>query len=259
MRYTTKIAWCLVPVASLVMLAFALALPAHAEPAAPGADSDGMLLSEQRGGDRELRSRRHAGHLFSPRRDHRFISIQVGTRSMGGDDFDGTTFYAGEDEIFLVPNLDDATFYGVYFDFRNGYWGGGIGYSRASHDWSFAGIPADPADATSHFVDFDFRAHALPRQPIQPFLLLGFSLNGIRVEDGKARAGSDSLENLSMWGLGLNYGAGVDYYIGHRVKLTGGARWHVNGYNSISGQDLDEGLTCHGVNYYLSVGLGLDR
>ncbi len=258
MNFLKKMAVWIVPFTLTMILAWALPLPAAA--GGPGDDdSDSPLFSQQGGGRSQQRARQHAGYRFPPKRDYRFLTIQVGTRSMGGDDFDGETFYSGENDLFLVPKMNDATFYGVYMEFRNGPWGGGFGYSRASHDWSFAGASAEPADATSHFIDFDFRGYALPRSPIQPFLLLGFSFNGIRVEDGKVDLVDTRLDNLSMWGLGLNYGAGVDYYLGRRLKVTGGARWHLDGYNSISGNDLDEGLTCSGVNYYVSVGLGLDH
>ncbi len=85
----------------------------------------------------------------------------------------------------MIPKLDPADFVGFYVDFREGMLGGGFGYSRAIHEWSWLGASADPAKATSHFVDFDARFYAFPSREFQPFGLLGFSFNGIRVEDGK--------------------------------------------------------------------------
>ena len=223
-------------------------------------DSDGRLLSEGESGSPGRRGnwRNGSNFLFPKGSNSRFLSIQIGERHMGGDDFEGTTFYTSDTELFMIPKMDPATFLGLYMEFRDGIMGGGIGYSRAAHDYSWSGLDFAPAQATSHFVDFDFRIHALPDRVVQPFGLLGFSFNGIRVEDGKYNAVNDTFSDLSMWGLGLNWGAGVDYYPPGAFKLTVGARWHANSYNSISGEDLDDGLICTGVNYYLSVGFNID-
>ena len=218
--------------------------------------SAGTLLSAGESGYPDIPAR-GPDYLFPRNQEYRFLSFQVGQRSMGGDDFEGDTFYSSDTELFMIPDMKDAPSYGVYLDFRQGYLGGGIGYSYSSHEWSFLGAEAEDARASAHFVDFNIRLHLLADRPIQPFGLLGFSLNGIRVEDGKHEATTDSLKNLSMWGFGLNWGAGVDFYPSRRFKLTGGARWHVNGYNSISGNDLDEGLSNWGVNYFLSLGVGI--
>ena len=204
------------------------------------------------------------GDLFPKRAKNRFISIQFGRRSMGGDNFDGRTLYTGESdyvgesETFLVPEIEPALFFGLYVDFRRGPFGGGFGYSRASHDWSFLELQKSPAKATSHFVDFDLRYHVFLDKALQPFVLLGISGNGLRVEEGKIKIESGELGDLGIFGMGLNYGAGADYYLGRTVKLSGGVRGHLDRYNSISGHELDEGMICSGVNYYLSVGFNID-
>lgn len=248
-----------------MMIAAILVVSLAPDPSAAGDGfwwnrSDDRLLSQSESGypDIGAGSRDRSNTLFPRGVTTKFISIQVGERSMEGRDFEGRTFYTSDSEVFMVPKIDPATFFGLYVDFRDGAMGGGIGYSQAAHEYSWLGLPAEPSQATSHFVDFDFRFHLFPDKELQPFGLLGFSFNGIRVQDGKYNILYDSFSDLSMWGLGLNWGAGMDYYLKGKFKLTAGARWHLEAYNSISGQDLDEGLICNGVNYYLSVGINID-
>jgi opacity protein-like surface antigen len=197
-------------------------------------------------------------YLFPRGTTIRFITVQVGERSMKGSDFDGGTFYTGGDELFMIPKMESAIFFGLYMDFRQEQLGGTIGYSRAAHDISWAGLSLKPDQATSHFADLNFRFYARPSGAIQPFGLLGFSFNLIRMENGKYNAASDTFSDTSMWGAGMNWGAGVDYHAGRNIKLTAGARWHKLGYGRISGHVVGDGVTCKAASYFLSVGFNLD-
>lgn len=246
-------------VAVLVLLACVMATGSPAQTGSLLSEEEGTLLAPEFGTGQSRADRlNREGYYFPKRGTYRFISFQVGRRTMGGSDFDGETFYTGDNEIFFIPEIEDAMFYGVYFDLRSGILGGGLGYSYAQHDWSWGGEDVPDAKVKTHFIDFDFRIHVMSRQAFQPFALLGFSFNGIQVEDGRARLDSETWDDLSMWGVGLNYGVGADWYHGRKVKVSGGARWHWDGYNKISGNELDEGLQCNGVNLFLSVGIGVD-
>lgn len=245
--------------AALLLIGCAMGLEAQAQTGSILSGDDGTYLAPGFGtGESRADRLNREGYLFPKRGTYRFISFQFGRRTVGGSDFDGTTFYQGSDEVYFVPEIKDGNFYGVYLDFRSGIFGGGLGYSFSSHDWRWGDEDVPDAKVKTHFVDFDFRMHVMARQAIQPFALLGFSFNGIQVEDGKAVSGSDAWHDLSMWGFGLNYGAGVDVYSGRKMKFSAGARWHWDGYNSISGNELDEGLTANGVNLFVSVGIGVD-
>lgn len=222
------------------------------------AQDEGTFLAPEAGSGQSRADRlNREGYYFPKRGNYNFISVQVGQRTMGGSDFEGETFYTGDNEVFFVPEIEDAVFYGLYWDVRSGIFGGGMGYSFASHDWRWGDEDVPDAKVKTHFIDFDFRIHLLARQAFQPFALLGFSLNGIQVEDGRARLDSETWDDLSMWGVGLNYGVGADWYHGRKVKVSGGARFHWDGYSKISGNELDEGLQCTGVNLFLSVGIGV--
>jgi hypothetical protein len=245
-------------VAAVVVTCFLLTPNAFSSEAGFDWDrSDQTYLAAQddgySGGSGNSRTR----YLFPKRQKHLFFSIQFGERSMEGDDFEGETYYASDTERYLVPNLEPATFYGLMVEGREDWMGYQIGYTYAKHEYSWLDIPI--ADATTHFIDFNFMFYAMSTRSIQPFGMLGFSLNGIRIQDGKIDLLNNKFLDSSMYGAGLNYGVGVDYYLGIRAKLTAGARWHYNPYNSISGQELDEGLDATGHQYYVSVGLNTHR
>lgn len=215
--------------------------------------SDQTYQSAQTAGVGDAAGRLRPRYLFPKQQKHMFFSVQFGERTIEGDDFDGSIFYTSDTELYLVPKFEPANFLGLMVEGREDWLGYQIGYSRAKHDYSWGGIPA--GQATTHFIDFNFLFYAMATRPIQPFGMLGFSLNGLRIEDGKYNAVSDEFFDSSMYGAGFNYGLGVDYYLGIRAKFTVGARWHYNGYNSISGQDLDEGLKATGYQYYVSLGI----
>ena len=107
--------------------------------------SDDRLFSEGESGYPDIGAgssgRSHV--LFPQGRTTRFISVQVGQRSMEGGDFEGDHFYHSDTELFMVPKMDPATFLGLYVDFRDGAVGGGIGYSQAAHDYSWLGLSAE--------------------------------------------------------------------------------------------------------------------
>ena len=186
----------------------------------------------------------------------RFISVQVGTHSLGGDDFNGTTYYADAEHLYIVPQCAPGKSYGIGLEFKEKWYGGNLAYTHASQEYGWGGF-TNLGTTTNHVINCDLKVTPLPGSAIQPFALAGFFWNLLRVEDGKYNARSEDLEDETMYGPGINLGGGLDYFIGGKLKLSLGLTWHRAHYGAISGVELDEGLSVSGTNYYLSTGFML--
>jgi hypothetical protein len=174
---------------------------------------------------------------------------------MGGEDFKGDTYYSAMDgSLYFVPNIDSGSAFGIALSIRKKWYDNECSYTRASYDWGWGGVP-DWGKVTRHTANVNIKVFPLAAAAIQPFALAGCFWNWLTVEDGKYDGQSESMENESMNGLGFNFGGGVEYYVGRVMRISGGFTWHKTFYNTISGIDLDKGLSPSGVDWYFSTGV----
>lgn len=187
------------------------------------------------------------------------VGVQAGSRSMGGEDFDGNLVLrghgdqAGTDDETLVPRIEPAVLYGLAVDARSGSWGVAIGYAQAHHDWSWKGQAMAPARVLSRIAHLDVRAHVLAARRIQPFVQMGFLYSGIKVEDARTDIASNVSSAVTFKGWGVHGGSGVSVYPARKLKLTVGIRWSYGLYDRASGRTMDRSLLCAGLDVFLSV------
>ncbi|HEY5037706.1 MAG TPA: hypothetical protein VIJ93_01385 [bacterium] len=141
-------------------------------------------------------------------------------------------------EVDLIPSLAQNFGFGVLVGHREEAYAMEVSYLQSNHLASFGPAiltgPSGPSTFTGtaqesavyNSVNVDFKRYFLTELEIQPFLNLGVSFPWMVVPN----AAEDSLGNfssLTLAGLGLNVGIGVEYYLTPNFSFLAGAtqRW----------------------------------
>jgi hypothetical protein len=172
-------------------------------------------------------------------------------------DFDGTqefVFYpsATTAEADGVPSLDNGYGFGVLLGQREGAYAGEFSYIQSYHTGTFTGPPAlSPGTgentAIYHVISLDFKRYFFTKLQAQPFVSLGVNYTWIDIDNASALVdftttpGTTVREgSLSLEGIGLNLGAGLEIYMGEGFSLVGGAYERFTGYSGITGIERQE-------------------
>jgi hypothetical protein len=153
--------------------------------------------------------------------------------SFGGETFDGQSAYMreGGEEIVILPKFEGAqNVLRAVGGYRSGFGAFEFSYDRTTHDGTFLG---QPTEATFHVLNFDERIYVLPKQRIQPHVLLGASIPWLKIKDGSFL--DPDLGDASFRGFGLNTEAGVTVYPHPRVGISTGYRFRMMWFDSASG------------------------
>jgi hypothetical protein len=181
-----------------------------------------------------------------------YLGVTGNYNTIGGD-FDGKTVEGSFNEVVAVPKVDDALGVGIVLGYRAQKGAIELSYVRSQHDTTFLGYPL--GDATYNTINVDGKYFFNSDQPLQPFLLLGMCFPWLKVKNSSVS--SEDFETLqsgdaTFYGIGLNLGTGIAYYLNPRVAITGGITYRLNAYTGISGEvtsgKLDENLFGGGAN-----------
>ncbi len=156
--------------------------------------------------------------------------------------FNGQNYYASQSpsyEIGLIPRLDSSLGFGLMIGHREDAYAMEISYCQSSPAAFFGPASLSSSTATTpvqvplvqgsalyQSINLDFKRYFLTESQTQPFVNLGVSFPWIVVPDAVVDA-DGNYADLTLAGLGLNLGVGLEYYLTPNFSLTGGAtqRW----------------------------------
>jgi hypothetical protein len=177
----------------------------------------------------------------------------TGNYNTVGNDFDGKTVEGSYDEVVAVPKIDNAYGFGVVLGSRKQNGAVELSYVRSQHDSTFSGYSL--GDVTYNTINLDGKYYFLSNKPVQPFILFGICFPWLKVENSSVSTEDyETLESgdATFYGIGLNLGTGIAYYLNPRIAITGGITYRFNVYTGLSGEqtsgDLDESLFGGGAN-----------
>lgn len=169
-----------------------------------------------------------------------YLGLYLTQNNMSGD-FDDSTLFAAPGEILDVPDVDDGSGFGIVLGGRTPKGALEIGYQRSKHDVS--GVLYGEGEATYNVIDFNFKIDVLKREKIRPYVLLGFGIPWLTIEDDLYNIVTGSSEDATFTGFALNAGAGVGYYFRPQWAVTGGVIYRWNWFSSAEGGSLDDSLS----------------
>ena len=146
-------------------------------------------------------------------------------------------------EIDLIPSISQNFGFGLLVGHREEAYALEVSYYQSNHTASFG-----PASVTSptmsaptsvafgqdtavyNSINLDFKRYFLTELQLQPFINLGVSFPWIVVYNAAAnfdQNGNMQIGSVTLAGLGLNVGIGVEYYITPNISVMAGGyeRW----------------------------------
>lgn len=140
-------------------------------------------------------------------------------------------------EIDLIPKLGQNFGFGVLAGHREEAYAMEISYWQSNHTASFGPgsvsgpsgtveLPLTQDTAVYRSVNLDFKRYFLTELQTQPFINLGVSFPWITVSNAAADGNGD-IGSLTLAGLGLDLGVGMEFYLTPNFSLVGVAaqRW----------------------------------
>lgn len=180
-------------------------------------------------------------------------------------------------DLALIPSLSSAVGWGILAGHREENYALEVSFWQSSHTATFnAGVAGSNQQtpvtinssavgtATYNSINLDFKRYFLTDLPVQPFLDLGVSFPWIDLADADID-GSGNLHTLTLSGLAVNLGLGIEYYLTPEISLVAGAyqRWgsfdQFKGsqieYNTLNSTGSDE---ASGLNFAFGATLGVE-
>jgi hypothetical protein len=199
-----------------------------------------------------------------PAKEGFFLGVIIPYSGISGD-FTGEQALVVPDkgELFAVPDVKGSFGIGILLGgrfHRPAEFAVELSYIWSKHDISFLGAKGK---ANYKIVNLDYKFYVSSEKQIQPYLLLGWCIPWLVVEDGAVQvysSGTSSVGDatfITAFG-GFNLGGGLEYYIYPRVSLSAGVLYRFIEYNrvaGVSGEDrlMKDNLKGSGVNFALAM------
>jgi hypothetical protein len=149
-------------------------------------------------------------------------------------------------DIYDVPDVDDGMGFGVFLGWRFMKGALEIGYHRSTHDTTTSLVGMPDSDAVYNVVDLNLKVDVfhkidfLARHRIRPYVLAGFGVPWLTIEDGSTDG--VSLRDETFVGYAANVGAGIAYYFDPQWALTGGVIHRWNWFRNVESIKIDGSL-----------------
>jgi hypothetical protein len=142
-------------------------------------------------------------------------------------------------EVDLIPALQQNFGFGILLGHREEAWAVELSYWQSNHNATFGpGVVSSESGSSVTFtqqyqdtavyssVNIDFKRYFFTDSQTQPFINLGVCFPWITVNNA-AEDGFGNISSLTLAGLGLDLGVGVEYYLSPNLSFFGGAykRW----------------------------------
>ena len=164
-------------------------------------------------------------------------------------------------DLSLIPSLSQAFGWGIFAGHREEAYALEVSYWQSSHNAVFGpgvissnyGSPTTLATSYSgtavyNSINIDFKRYFLTDLQLQPFLDLGVSFPWITISDADIDINGNPWP-LTLEGVGLNVGIGVEYYITPNFSLTAGAYQRWTSFSQYQGsQQQANSLSLYGTN-----------
>ena len=138
-------------------------------------------------------------------------------------------------EITLIPSLSQAFGWGALIGHREDAYAVEVSYWQSTHLATFGpgSVGSNYGDSATfsseyqdtaiyHSINVDFKRYFLTDLQLQPFLDLGVSFPWIVVNNADEN-GLGQIGPVTLSGLGLNLGIGVEYYLTPNISFSAGA------------------------------------
>jgi hypothetical protein len=152
--------------------------------------------------------------------------------ALDGLTFDGSSYYkqVDGDEILILPRLERKSAMRALVGFRSRRGAFEVSYDQTNHRGTFLDAPGE---ATFHALNGDERIFALTRHRIQPYGLLGLSVQWLTIKDGSYL--EPNIGNATFRGMGVNMETGVMVYPVSRVGISTGYRYRAMWFDRATG------------------------
>jgi hypothetical protein len=168
-----------------------------------------------------------------------YVTVDLTHCSIGGDHFDGRTYYYPEStDLCAVPEVDGAAGFRVGVGVRRvhaPFHALGASYSQSSHEGSWYWMSKGVESRTLLLEGKLFMG-----QPpgIQPYFVAGAGMRWLRVEDGHYHDSESQVfvADTTLWGLGGKIGAGAEYPVSPHVVLCAGADFEVFSLSQVASE-----------------------
>lgn len=135
-------------------------------------------------------------------------------------DFDGSRYFTNDVSAAVVPTLDPGLGWGVTLGLKSRAFDrfavalDGT-FTRTKHSGQWAGVGFD---SVKQNLNIDVKLYGFPRERVQPYALIGYSIPNVEVKEGGLNNNGGSTEATYL-GMGLNLGVGVLYYVTERFAF----------------------------------------
>lgn len=167
-------------------------------------------------------------------------------------DFTGNNVLHGGGEVIAIPKVTNSFGSGALLGYRFGNGALEASYLHSTHGVTFLDAASR---AEYHLVNLDARYYLFARKPVQPFALIGATLDWLIVKNGSAT--ETEVGDATFAGGGFSAGAGIAFHLTRRLSVSGEATYRYLGYSGeqgvkgVSGQwkEISEGLDGSGLGF----------
>ena len=157
---------------------------------------------------------------FKPKSHGGYLTLELNSTSIEGDDFDGLTYYESSDFIAVVPTVPSGNGFRLAFGFQSAGqpFAFEFAYARSSHDGKFGGYDAK---STLNGISMEGQWHFHNKGVFQPFIDAGLAFSWLSAKDAYLDV-SMTVKDVSYRGLTPYLGAGARFFVAPSVALVGG-------------------------------------
>jgi len=154
-------------------------------------------------------------------------------------------------DLALIPSLSEAIGWGIVIGHREEAYALEVSFWQSSHTATFnAGVAGSSqqapvtigasAQGTALYnsVNLDFKRYFLTDLPLQPFVDAGLSFPWIDINNADVDGNGNSW-NLTLSGLSVTLGIGVEYYLAPEISITAGAYQRWGSFDEFRGSQLE--------------------
>jgi hypothetical protein len=192
-------------------------------------NSPNLVLADGNPGD-YLHSRTYVGVVGT--------SVSVGNTGL----FSGTNYsvvYSPGYDVSVIPTVPQAFGWGILAGHREEAYALEVSYWQSTHNGTFGPAVVGtnsgasvtfsstyPATSVYNSINVDFKRYFLTDLQLQPFLDLGVSFPWMTISNADVD-GNGNVLPLTLSGVGVNLGIGVEYYLTPNISFIAGAyqRW----------------------------------
>lgn len=194
----------------------------------------------------------------------------------------GTGTSSGNQTLDLIPSITRQFGWGALLGYREGPWAAELSFWRSDHTATF--INSTPVTFTNpaslQSINFDLKRYFFTKLPLQPYVSIGLSFPWLWVRQFSYLTDTAVPPNIletddeTISGIGLNLGAGLEYYLEGDFSIFGGVVQRWTEFDQVTGADKNPtsmgslfldgttsqvgSLSGNGLNFYFGATVGVE-